>query len=139
MHRQTSDVRSKLGYLSEQPAFYPWMRGEEFLAFVGELFGLPAPLNRSRRNELLELAGLKDAAKRRVGGYSHGMKQRLGLAQALINQPEVLFLDEPVSALDPLGRKEVLELFERLRGQTTIFFSSTSLVMLIAFAMRWRS
>lgn len=121
---QTTDVRSRIGYLSEQPAFYGWMRGDEFLDFVGELFKLKPSVYRQRRAELLELVGLADAAKRRIGGYSHGMRQRLGIAQALMNSPEVLLLDEPVSALDPLGRKEVLELFVRLRGQTTIFFSS---------------
>ncbi len=121
---QTTDVRSRIGYLSEQPAFYAWMRGDEFLDFVGELFKLKPTVYRSRRAELLELVGLEDAAKRRIGGYSHGMRQRLGIAQALMNSPEVLLLDEPVSALDPLGRKEVLELFARLREQTTTFFSS---------------
>jgi ABC-2 type transport system ATP-binding protein len=100
------------------------MRGEEFLDFVGELFKLKPSVYRSRRAELLELVGLKDAGKRKIGGYSNGMRQRLGIAQALMNSPEVLFLDEPVSALDPLGRKEILELFASLRGQTTIFFSS---------------
>jgi ABC-2 type transport system ATP-binding protein len=121
---QTTDVRSRIGYLSEQPAFYNWMRGDEMLDFVGELFKLSPAIYRKRRAELLELVGLKDAAKRRIGGYSHGMRQRLGIAQALMNSPEVLFLDEPVSALDPLGRKEILELFASLKGQTTIFFSS---------------
>lgn len=121
---QTTDVRSRIGYLSEQPAFYSWMSGDEFLAFVGELFQLKASVSRQRRAELLELVGLKAAARRRIGGYSHGMRQRLGIAQALMNSPEVLFLDEPVSALDPLGRKEILELFASLKGQTTIFFSS---------------
>lgn len=121
---RTSDVRSRIGYLSEQPAFYPWMRGDEMLDFVGELFRLSPSVYRTRRAELLELVGLKDAARRRIGGYSHGMRQRLGIAQALMNAPEVLVLDEPVSALDPLGRKEVLELFTSLKGQATIFFSS---------------
>jgi ABC-2 type transport system ATP-binding protein len=121
---QTTDVRSRIGYLSEQPAFYNWMRGDEMLDFVGELCRLSPPAYRKRRAELLELVGLKNAARRRIGGYSHGMRQRLGIAQALMNAPEVLFLDEPVSALDPSGRKEILELFTSLRGQATIFFSS---------------
>ena len=121
---QTTDVRSRIGYLSEQPAFYGWMRGDETLDFVGDLFKLKPSVYRKRRGELLELVGLQDAARRKVGGYSHGMRQRLGIAQALMNSPEVLILDEPVSALDPLGRKDILELFASLRGQTTIFFSS---------------
>lgn len=119
-----ADVRRRIGYLSEQPAFYSWMTGREFLDFVGELFGLDASARHKRRDELLELVGLTGAAKRKIGGYSHGMRQRLGIAQALINRPEVLFLDEPVSALDPIGRKEVLELLAGLKGQSTIFFSS---------------
>ena len=121
---QAADVRNRIGYLSEQPAFYSWMTGLEFLSFVGELFGLDAILRRKRCYELLELVGLKGAAKKRIGAYSHGMRQRLGIAQALMNQPEVLFLDEPVSALDPMGRKEVLEMLASLKGKSTVFFSS---------------
>jgi ABC-2 type transport system ATP-binding protein len=121
---QAADVRSRIGYLSEQPAFYPWMTGREFLDFIGELFGLSPGVRRQRCDELLELVGLTGAARRKIGGYSHGMRQRLGIAQALINQPEVLILDEPISALDPIGRKEILELLAGLKGQSTVFFSS---------------
>lgn len=121
---QAADVRNRIGYLSEQPAFYSWMTGFEFLNFVGELFDLDAILRRKRCDELLELVGLTNAAKKRIGAYSHGMRQRLGIAQALMNQPEVLFLDEPVSALDPMGRKEVLEMLASLKGKSTVFFSS---------------
>ena len=121
---QAADVRSRIGYLSEQPAFYSWMTGREFLAFIGELFGLSSGVRRQRSDELLELVGLTGAARRQIGGYSHGMRQRLGIAQALINQPEVLILDEPISALDPIGRKEILELLAGLKGQSTVFFSS---------------
>jgi ABC-2 type transport system ATP-binding protein len=121
---QTTDVRSRIGYLSEQPAFYSWMTGQEFLNFIGELFGLAPSARRQRSRELLELVDLTGAGKKKIGAYSHGMRQRLGIAQALVNQPEVLFLDEPVSALDPLGRKEVLELLARVKGQCTVFFSS---------------
>lgn len=119
-----ADVRARIGYLSEQPALYTWMSGQEFLDFTGELFGLSARDRRRRRDELLELVGLTAAARRRIGSYSNGMRQRLGIAQALVNRPEVLFLDEPVSALDPIGRKEILELFQRLKGEATVFFSS---------------
>jgi ABC-2 type transport system ATP-binding protein len=112
------------GYLPEEPAFYDWMTPREFLDHVARLFDLPSVERRSRIAELLELVGLADVAKRRIGGFSRGMRQRLGLAQALVNQPPVLFLDEPASALDPAGRKEVLDLIERLRGQCTVFMST---------------
>jgi len=121
---KSTDVRQRIGYLSEQPAFYLWMTGYEFLHFIGELFGLKPALLRQRCDELFSLVGLTGAEKKRIGAYSHGMRQRLGIAQALMNQPEVLFLDEPVSALDPLGRKEVLELLAQLKGHCTVFFSS---------------
>jgi len=113
-----------IGYLPEEPAFYPWMTPREFLDYVGRVFGLPAPERSSRTNELLALAGLEEAAKRRIGGFSRGMRQRLALAQALLNHPEVLFMDEPASALDPEGRKEVLDFIESLRGQCTVFMST---------------
>jgi ABC-2 type transport system ATP-binding protein len=100
------------------------MRGRELLEFVGELFGLRGAALRSRVDEALALTGLTEGAKRRIGGYSGGMRQRLGLAQALINQPEVLFLDEPVSALDPEGRHDILEVIAGLRGTSTVFMSS---------------
>ncbi len=116
--------RSNFGYLPEEPAFYTWMKPTEFLDYIGQLFGL-GPAERKRRiAELLELADLKDAAGRRIGGFSRGMRQRLGLAQALIHRPPVLFLDEPTSALDPAGRHDVLQLIDQLRGQTTVFLSS---------------
>ncbi len=121
---RAADVRNRIGYLSEQPAFYSWMTGFEFLSFVGELFGLDSVVRRKRCHELLELVGLAGAAKKKIGAYSHGMRQRLGIAQALMNQPEVLFLDEPVSALDPIGRKEVLEMLDHFKGKSTVFFSS---------------
>jgi ABC-2 type transport system ATP-binding protein len=114
----------RFGFLPEEPAFYTWMKAREFLDHVGRVFGLNAAERASRVRELLELAGLSEAGNRRIAGFSRGMRQRLGLAQALISRPPVLFLDEPVSALDPSGRKEVLELIERLRGQTTVFMST---------------
>jgi ABC-2 type transport system ATP-binding protein len=113
-----------IGYLPEEPAFYPWMTPREFLDYIGRVFGLPAAERSSRTNELLALAGLEEAAKRRIGGFSRGMRQRLALAQALLNHPEVLFMDEPASALDPEGRKEVLDFIESLRGQCTVFMST---------------
>jgi len=121
-------LRSKIGFLPEEPAFYGWMTGWEYLAFVGGLFRLPRKEMEGRREELLDLVDLTDAAARRVGGYSRGMRQRLGIAQALMNRPEVLFLDEPCSALDPLGRAEVLDTIARLRERATTVFMSTHIL-----------
>ncbi len=117
-------ARSRFGYLPEVPAFYNWMSPREFLSYIDELFGNDLSDRKKRIDALLELTGLGDVAKRKIGGFSRGMRQRLGLAQALINKPPVLFLDEPASALDPSGRKTVLDLIDRLRGTTTIFLSS---------------
>ncbi len=99
------------------------MTAREFLELSGELFGLSTAQKRERIGVLLELAGLADVTTR-VGGYSRGMKQRLGIAQALINAPRLLLLDEPTSALDPMGRREVLEMIAGLGGRTTVFFST---------------
>jgi ABC-2 type transport system ATP-binding protein len=118
------EIAHHIGYLPEEPAFYPWMTPSEFLDYVGRVFGISAAERSARAKELLALAGLEEAAKRHIGGFSKGMRQRLGLAQALFNRPEVLFLDEPASALDPLGRKEVLDFIENLRGQCTVFMST---------------
>jgi ABC-2 type transport system ATP-binding protein len=117
-------ARQLIGYLPEEPAFYPWMTGAEFLDYVGRLFGLSGTERKKRVDGLLDLAGLREASRRRVGGYSRGMRQRLGVAQALINRPQVLILDEPASALDPQGRRDVLTLIEQLREQATVFMST---------------
>jgi ABC-2 type transport system ATP-binding protein len=113
-----------IGYLDQDPRFYGWMRGRELLDMVGKLHGLHGYELRQRVGEVLEIVGLSDAAHRRIGGYSGGMRQRLGIGQALINQPRVLFLDEPVSSLDPEGRRDVLEIVSRLRGTATVFMST---------------
>jgi ABC-2 type transport system ATP-binding protein len=118
------ELRKRIGYLDQAPQFYGWMRGRELLEFVGELFGLRGVALRSRVDDALTLTGLTDAASRRVHGYSGGMRQRLGLAQALVNRPEVLLLDEPVSALDPEGRHAMLDVIAGLRGQATVLMSS---------------
>ncbi len=118
-------LQSKIGYLPEEPAFYNWMTAKEYLTFVGQLFSFSSKEVKARCGELLELVDLSRDASRRISTYSRGMRQRLGIAQALMNKPEVLFLDEPCSALDPLGRAEVLDTLVRLKEQaTTIFMSS---------------
>lgn len=111
------------GYLPDVPNFYDWMTAAEFLKMCGELFGINQKTLKKRIEHLLELTGLYDV-KKKIGGYSRGMKQRLGIAQALINEPKVVFLDEPVSALDPIGRKEVMDIIGSLSGKTTVFFST---------------
>jgi len=116
-------VRSRIGYLPDVPGFYPWMTATELVEFAGRLFGIEPITLRERAESLLQMAGLSDV-KSKVGGFSRGMKQRLGIAQALINAPSVLLLDEPTSALDPIGRREVLEMIASLRGRTTVFFST---------------
>ena len=117
-------VAARIGYLPEEPAFYTWMSALEFLDHVGRLFGLTAQERKARVSDMLERVGLIQVRKRRIGGFSRGMRQRLGLAQALLNRPDVLFLDEPASALDPAGRKDVLEMIAQLRGQCTVFMST---------------
>ncbi len=118
------ELRAKIGYLPETAAYYGWMTGEEFLVFTGELYGMARSEGRLRAKDLLKEADLVEAAKRNVKTYSRGMQQRLGLAQALMNRPEVLFLDEPASALDPMGRRDMLEAIQRLKGETTVFLST---------------
>lgn len=120
-----SRARALVGYLPEDPHFYGWMSAYEFLAdFVEGLFSLSPQEKRARAAEALEWVGLQDVARRRIAGFSRGMRQRLGLAQALINRPQVLLLDEPVSALDPGGRRSILELIGSLKAEATVFMST---------------
>lgn len=122
--KKDGDIRHLIGYLPQFPVFYDWMSGLEFLQYVGKLAGLTNKEAKERSIDLLELVGISDAKNRRVGKYSGGMKQRLGIAQAIIHRPQLVMLDEPVSALDPFGRREVLELLEGLKKETTILFST---------------
>ncbi len=117
-------LHERVGYLDQDPRFYSWMKGRELLELVGGLYGLAGPGLRSRVAEMLDRVGLTAAAERRIGGYSGGMRQRLGIAQALLHRPSILFLDEPVSSLDPEGRRDLLELIAGLRGEATVVFST---------------
>jgi len=102
---KSAGINARFGYLPEDPAFYPWMTGAEVLDYVGRIHGAAGTERRRRVDELLEQTGLTEARKRCVGGYSRGMKQRLGLAQALFHRPPVLLLDEPASAPTPPGAR----------------------------------
>lgn len=123
-NRPGIDYRKGLGYVPQSPTFYGWMTGQEYIIFAAKLSGLGAKEATSLGLEVLKRVGLSEDARRRIGGYSGGMKQRLGLAQALVHRPRLLLLDEPVSALDPIGRREVMELLREIRKETTIVFST---------------
>ncbi|MBS4178881.1 ABC transporter ATP-binding protein [Lederbergia citrea] len=118
------DLRQLIGFLPQYTSFYGWMSGKEYVMFAGELCGLTKKEAESRTEYLLNLVGLEEGKNRKISQYSGGMKQRLGIAQALIHKPKLILLDEPVSALDPFGRREVLELMRNLKNETTILFST---------------
>jgi len=118
------ELARHIGYLGQEPRYYGWLSGRELLELAGRAYGIAGSALRARVDEVLETVGLTDAAKRRIGGYSGGMRQRLGVGQAILPRPSVIFLDEPVSALDPAGRRDVLELIGGLRGTATILMST---------------
>ena len=119
------DVRRRIGYLSENPSFYDNVSAEELLSYFASLFGYRGAERTARVTRLLDEVGVGAERRLQLRKYSKGMIQRVGLAQALINDPEVVFLDEPMSGLDPLGRREVRDIILRLRDRgTTVFFSS---------------
>lgn len=119
-----TDIRSLIGYLPQYPVFHNWMTGAEFLTYAGRLSHLSKKEAVTRADDLLKRVGIYEAKNRRIGQYSGGMKQRLGIAQAMIHRPKLIILDEPVSSLDPIGRREVLNLIEELKEETTILFST---------------
>jgi len=116
---------SHVGYLPENPYFYDYLSGREFLGFCARLFGLEGAARHERVERLLGEVGLQDAAGTHLRKYSKGMLQRIGIAQALVNDPELVLLDEPMTGLDPIGRVEVKHIIERLheRGKTVMFNS----------------
>jgi ABC-2 type transport system ATP-binding protein len=119
------ELRRRVGFLPENPYLYDYLTGEEFLDFHARLFGLDAPARRGRVRELLERVGLANRGDRQLRHYSKGMLQRIGLAQALINDPDLVILDEPMSGLDPLGRREVRDIILDLKARgRTVFFST---------------
>lgn len=112
-----------IGYLPDVPEFYGYMTAKEYLNLCGAITGLSKNEIKNKSEELLELVGLRDVNKR-ISGYSRGMRQRLGIAQALLNSPKLLICDEPTSALDPLGRKEILDIILKIKDSTTVIFST---------------
>lgn len=112
-----------IGYLPDVPEFYPFMTAKEYLKLCGECLEMERARIESRSEELLSLVGLSEETHR-IKGFSRGMKQRLGIAQALFGSPKILICDEPTSALDPIGRKEILDILLSVREQTTVLFST---------------
>jgi ABC-2 type transport system ATP-binding protein len=123
--RNSVDIRRRVGYLAQDPRYYEHMTARETLRFTAHFFfSGPKAAIEERVQETLELVGLDDKADRPIKGFSGGERQRLGIAQAQINYPDLLILDEPAASLDPQGRRDVLEVMERLRKYTTIFYST---------------
>ncbi len=118
------DIRSVIGFLPQYPKFFPWLSALEFTEMAARLSGVATKQATVEAKKTLEFVGLGDAMNKKTGTFSGGMKQRLGLAQAIVHKPKLLLLDEPVSALDPVGRRQVMNLLKELQQQTTILYST---------------
>jgi len=139
--------RQFIGYLPQYPSFFPWMTAYEYLRFAGRLSKVSKKELEKKIDDMLQFAGLEKAKNKRIGGFSGGMKQRLGLAQAMLHEPQLLILDEPVSALDPSGRRDVLIMMNELKKKMAILFSThvlhdaeqvcDDIVMLKEGKMKW--
>lgn len=117
------DLRANIGFLPQYPQFHPWLSALEFTEMAAKLNGVPAK-STSRSPKTLEFVGLGNDLNKKISTFSGGMKQRLGISQAIVHKPKLLLLDEPVSALDPVGRREVLDLLKGLQQETTILYST---------------
>ena len=123
--RDSADIRKRIGYLPQNPRYYEYMSARETLRFTaGFFYKGPADLIEQQITDTLHMTGLEDKADRKIKGFSGGELQRLGIAQAQINRPDLLILDEPAASLDPMGRRDVLEVMRSLKGRTTIFYST---------------
>jgi len=118
------DIRKEIGFLPQYPQFYPWLTGLEFIEMTAKLSGISARDTRKEAVKVLEFVGLKDVMHKKTAQYSGGMKQRLGIAQAIVHKPKLLLLDEPVASLDPVGRREIMNLLKQLQLESTILYST---------------
>ena len=118
------DIRTEIGFLPQYPQFFSWMTALEFVEMSAKLSGVPAKDAKIKAKKMLEFVGLGEALNKKIGTFSGGMRQRLGIAQAIVHSPKLILLDEPVSALDPVGRRDMMNLLKELQETTTILYST---------------